>query len=275
MLDKRMDAALRYLLRPIASLLLRNDIDVRSTIDIIKESFVDVAGREFGAGDKLASISKTAEKTGLTRREVKRIRETQVDTISAREFFGPTESDLLSYWNSKPKYLDDNAMPRVLPFGPGEGSFTDLVKDTLGSDSPLMHLDRLRESGSVSVSSDNFVTLTRRDFSINEDLAMLVGEGLGTLAHTMCRNWARDPRSGNCQRVAYSVRVKPEKVEMVRRFARERIVRFAEEVDDYVTEAESETQQAFFTRDGNELVRIGVGVYYFEVEADDAGPESS
>ena len=67
--------ALLVALKPIAKMLLRNGIGYREFAEIAKSAFVDVATSEYGLRGRPTNISRVAVMTGVTRKEVRRIRD--------------------------------------------------------------------------------------------------------------------------------------------------------------------------------------------------------
>ena len=67
--------ALLVALRPLARALLRAGIGYREFEEISKTAFVDVSTRDYGLRGRPTNISRVAVMTGLTRKEVRRIRE--------------------------------------------------------------------------------------------------------------------------------------------------------------------------------------------------------
>ena len=68
-------AAFLVILRPIARILLRFGIGFREFSEIAKTAFVDVASSDYGLRGRPTNISRVAVMTGLTRKEVKRLRD--------------------------------------------------------------------------------------------------------------------------------------------------------------------------------------------------------
>ena len=66
-------AALR-LLRPLVRILLRGGISYKTFADLVKWVYVDVAMKEFGIAGRKQSISRVSVITGLSRKEVLRVR---------------------------------------------------------------------------------------------------------------------------------------------------------------------------------------------------------
>ena len=62
------------ILRPIAKILLRCGIGFREFAEVSKAAFVDVASSEYGLRGRPTNISRVAVMSGLTRKEVRRIR---------------------------------------------------------------------------------------------------------------------------------------------------------------------------------------------------------
>ena len=62
-------------LRPMARILLKFGIGFREFSEVMKTAFVDVATRDFGLRGRPTNISRVAVMTGLTRKEVRRLRE--------------------------------------------------------------------------------------------------------------------------------------------------------------------------------------------------------
>ena len=265
-MDPRLTAALFSVFKPLANLLLNNEVGARIVIEYMKLAFVQTAYAEFGQGGKPASISAISKMTGLSRKEIRRLLEKEVDCASNSELYGATEANILGRWVAHQDYLDENGRPRTLEFGPGPGTFSNLVSESVGDLSPLRYLSRLSEQQCVVVHDDGKISLDRRDWLIDSDLAMLIGDGIGTIAQTISRNHIGKRESRLCQRIAYSANIEPAKVDIMRRIGRERIESFVEEIDDYFIGFEAENPTAFYDKDGKELVRIGVGAYYFEVE---------
>ena len=67
-------AALRLLFRPIARIMLRAGVNWRELADVCKAIYVEVATEDFGIRGRPTNISRVAILTGLTRREVRRLR---------------------------------------------------------------------------------------------------------------------------------------------------------------------------------------------------------
>lgn len=262
----RLNTALLTVFKPLARMLLVEGVSCKASIELLKDAFVEVATADYGKRDRPASISRVAELTGLTRKDVKRLRESTIDKVPTNDFYAIDASEILAFWHRDERFLDAKSRPKPLSLGPGPGTFTDLVESATGDSSALQYLSHLSKVGSVAVAQDGLISLVRRELIIAEDLPRLIGIALGPLASTIAYNLGKEPDDGLCQRSVYSARIDPKHVDMFRRIARDRIISFVEELDDYLTGFESDGSKSFQNREGRDLLRIGVGAYFFEVE---------
>ena len=67
--------AFLLVMRPIVRILLRYGIGYREFVEVTKTAYVDVASSDFGLRGRPTNISRVAVMTGLTRKEVKRLRD--------------------------------------------------------------------------------------------------------------------------------------------------------------------------------------------------------
>ncbi len=85
---KPLSAAVLRLLWPLVRILLRNGVSYRTFSDLIKWVYVDVAGKEFGIKGRKQSASRVSVITGLSRKEVTRMRQLPRpdDHVSAEKY---------------------------------------------------------------------------------------------------------------------------------------------------------------------------------------------
>jgi len=262
-------AALRAIFRPLASILLREKFDARSVIRVVKAAFVDAASRDYGKKGTQASVSKVSRLTGLSRKDVKRIRDEFAEEKPVHESFGPDEADVLSFWYTQGDYLDKDGYPKTLEFGPGPGSFVQLVQDALRTSRAGDIMDRLLKAECIFVTNEGKVQAVKRELDTSRDMPKMLLESIGSLTNTLEKNSREGGPRHLTQRVVYITSIDPKKVDAARRAMRDRVIRFTEELDDYLVALEAEEPAPFFDREGNELVRIGVGTHCFEIEKSD------
>ena len=115
-------------LRPLARILLQFGIGFREFSEIMKTAFVDVATKDYGLRGRPTNISRVAVMTGLTRKEVRRLREKLNNGDHAVVVKSTPLAEILHRWHSESEFLDHSNRPSKLPFSGDVGSFSNLVK---------------------------------------------------------------------------------------------------------------------------------------------------
>jgi hypothetical protein len=264
-LSNPLAAALFSIFKPIARTLLNEHINWKSVVDILKTAFVQAAIEDFGRNGKPASRSKAAQITGLSRGEVRRLLDQPPVSPQISEYYGANESEVLAHWFSREKFLDDEGLPRDLEFGPGPLSFSQLVADALGSQNPADTFNRLVQSGAIELTDEGKVHALRRDLVTNANLSTIMVDTLGALASTIDTNWRHPDQSPLPHRTVYITNIDPSKLALVRRAIKQRIVRFSEEMDDFLVRLQEDQPAAEDASESASPIRIGVGTYYFEI----------
>ena len=253
------------ILRPIAKILLRCGIGFREFAEVAKAAFVDVASSEYGLRGRPTNISRVAVMTGLTRKEVRRLR----DKIETGEHTLVVKStplcEVLHRWHSEPEFLNSAGKPKVLPFSGEHGSFSSLVKRFGGDIPPGAMRTELRRVGALNESDDGTLDVIKRSVSpagIEEKLIVSLVHGayppLSAVAHNV--NPDRDSETWP-QITAFTQSVRKSDMPRLRRISLDRLTDIAESFDDlfiaYETLHESERQ-------ADDQNMVAVGVFYFE-----------
>jgi hypothetical protein len=167
---------LKKLLVIIARGLLKAGIDCRQLIEMAKVAFVEVATNEYGIRDRKTNIARVAVLTGLTRKEVKRIR----DGLTEEKPFGDMPEHILdrlmSSWYEDDEFSNEGGDPRTLDLVGEKGSFHSLAKK-YGGDIPAGALKKeLMRVGCVKVLADGRLEVVRRDPSETEEAVSVRAE---------------------------------------------------------------------------------------------------
>ena len=85
-------------LRPIARILLRFGIGFREFSEVAKAAFVDVATSDYGLRGRPTNVSRVAVMTGLTRKEVRRVREKIKEGAAANVVKTTPMSEIMHRW---------------------------------------------------------------------------------------------------------------------------------------------------------------------------------
>jgi hypothetical protein len=264
--QKKVLNAFQLVLRPIVKILLRYGIGYNEFAETVKTSFVDVGSTDFGIRGRPTNISRVAVMTGLTRKEVRRLRqklENGDDTLTVRT---TPITEILTRWHSETAFLDSRGHPAVLPFSTGENSFSELVKK-FGGDVPpgamrtelkRMHLVEEQDDGSLSVKSRALLPHDSTD-----NLMTSLVHCAYPLMSTIARNTEPEslPGEGNAQFSTYSLSISESDRTRLKRISHDRLSEAAVSFDDLFAAYESVPDRR---PDEKESSVVMVGLYYFE-----------
>ena len=203
--------------------------------------------------------------TGLTRKEVRRLR----DKISDGEHTVVVKPyplwDILHYWHADREFLDESGRPAVLPFSGENGSFSSLVKRFGGDIPPGAMRTELKRVGAIEEDAEGHLHVVKRTFrpeGDHESLDASLIQGVYPLLATVSHN-TNSEREGEtwAQRIAYTQEVRKSDLPRLKRITADRIGAFAESVDDIFMAYETLHEN---DDNGAEKSTLAVGVFYFE-----------
>lgn len=264
-------SALLKALKPFARFLMKSGIGYREFAEISKCAFVDVATTDYGLRGRPTNISRVAVMTGLTRKEVKRIREKISSGSVATTLRVIPPAEILDRWHSDPDYLDQNGRPLDLVFDGDKKSFTSLVKKYGGDIPPGAMRTELKRVGAVEELKSGQLAVRQRffrPFDQDEQLERALGQALRGLGLSVDHNIGQSQEDSWVERLAYSTKIRTSDANRVRRISQDRAAEFVESIDDLFSAYET----IYNDDESNDVPAVvGVGVYYFE----DTDPDSS
>jgi hypothetical protein len=261
---KPLSAAVLRLFRPLVRILLRNGVSYRTFADFAKWVYVDVATKEFGIKGRKQSTSRVSVITGLSRKEVKRVRELPRPDDSASVERYNRAARVIAAWRRESDFLDAEGNPTPLPLeGPG-ATFSELVKRFSGDMPSRAVLDELIRVGAVGRLEDDRVCLLVRAYvpeSSEADKLHILGTDVGHLISTIDHNLRADPSGLLFQRkVSYDNlpdEVLPEFLEL----SSIRAQALLEKFDKWLAQRDRDVTLSV---KGTGRNRAGLGIYYFE-----------
>ncbi len=261
--------ALLKALRPVARFLMKSGIGYREFSEIGKSAFVDVATSDYGLRGRPTNISRVAVMTGLTRKEVRRLRDkiSSGNQVDMARVIPPAE--ILSRWHGDSDYLDSAGRPLTLEFDGATPSFAGLVKKYGGDIPPGAMRTELKRVGAIAENDSGRLTVQMkffRPFDLDEQMARALSQAMYGLALNIDHNIARDRSETWVERTAFSTRIRAGDNSRVRRISQDRAIEFVESVSDLFSAYET-----IYSDDepGTESSTVGVGVYYFETDEQD------
>ena len=126
--------------------------------------FVDVAAKEFGLKDRKQSTSRVSVITGLSRREVMRVRKLQRPDITESIEKHNRASRVIAAWRREPAFHDTDGKPAALQMDGKGATFSALVKRFSGNVPARAVLDELIHVGAVKLSAGGMVSLLARAY---------------------------------------------------------------------------------------------------------------
>ncbi len=258
--------AFQLVLRPVMKILLRYGIGYSEFAETVKTAFVDVASSEFGIRGRPTNISRVAVMTGLTRKEVRRIRsniEVGENKVNVRT---TPITEILSRWHSEDDFLDKNGRPRILSFSGGPSSFTNLVKK-FGGDVPAgaMRTELKRMALVDEDGAGNLEVLSRSMVppDSTDNLLTSLVHGIYPMLSTVASNTdsAVKKGDGTAQFTAYSLAIRPEDRTRLKRICYDRLAEAALSFDDLFNAYEV---AGGTSGTDNDQPVVMVGLYFFE-----------
>ncbi|HEX7079665.1 MAG TPA: DUF6502 family protein [Gammaproteobacteria bacterium] len=262
--------SLEGILLPLAKLMLRCGVGCSEFIAVSKAAFVQAASEGYGLRGRPTNVSRVAAMTGLSRKEVSRIRaEGPVERWTPDMEVNPANT-VLHYWHFDPLFCEPLGVPRPLHFD-GDMSFTMLVRKYAGDIPAGAMRKELTRAGTVIEDQDGKLLVRERYFypaAFDEDFVRNAAFSLKHLAETLVHNaqLAGDTseedsaiRHGRFERFAWSDHLRPDTVAEFKQWVRMEGTRFVELADNWIGQHELPHKSA-----PGERRAIGVGIYYFE-----------
>lgn len=261
--QKKVLAAFQLVLRPVVKILLRYGIGFSEFAEAVKTVYVDVGSSEFGIRGRPTNISRVAVMTGLTRKEVRRLRTKIEGGENSVTVKSTPITEILHRWHAEDEFLDSQGRPATLPFAGETGSFSSLVK-RFGGDVPAGAMrTELRRVGSVEENEDGELSVKLRSFWPADEAGKLESalvHHVYPLLSTVAHNTDPENTSVDAQFAAYSVNIRAEDRPRVRRMCADRLRDIAASFDDLFIAYESRGTD----QEPESSSPIMVGLYYFE-----------
>ena len=269
MIKRQVLAACRHLLAPVARLLLRSGVTWGEFAELSKEVFVDVARRDYGIQGRPTNNSRVAMITGLSRREVTRVRDVLIGEAQAPDPPSSRVAQVLSGWHVDPDFLDGDGHPAVLPSNGERRSIAALLKRYAGDLPHGAFLKELQQLGLVEKNGDGGFRVLARDYlrgAADPDIVRQLGVALHdhgvTLAHNVNKERTEPARF---EGMASTPRLVPRYAGAFAKFAGERGQAFLEEIDAWLVRHETKGSEKKGADERG--VRVGLGVYLIRDDA--------
>jgi hypothetical protein len=260
----------RYLLLPVVRFVLRHGVTIAEFAELTKDAYVQVARQDHGIDGRPTNNARVAMLTGLSRREVAKVRDRLLEGgLLAEDSHGNRISQILTGWHVDSEFTDENGQPKVLPATGPKGSLPSLLKRYAGDLPHGAIRKEMQQRALIEEQSDGSFRVMKRDYvfsnldpeSVNR-LGVALHDHATTLVHNYNENRLAAPRF---ERTAVNTSIKPSTYKAFHKLVEERGLSFLEEMDGWLSENELETS----TDSAARTVRLGVGVYLIYDESEE------
>jgi hypothetical protein len=257
-------AAILRLLRPLARVCLRSGLPYGAFADLAKRVFVEVAGAEFGVEGRKQSVSRISVITGLSRKEVSRVR-----TLPAPDDGEATDrynraARVITGWVRDPEFGEPAGGPARLPFEGRKGSFAALVKRYSGDVPPRAILDELLRVGAAERLDDDTLRLLSRAYLPDRgdtDKLAILGTDVADLIATIDHNLQTGRAEAYLQRKVSYDNLPAAATAEFRPLATRKGQALLEELDEWLAAHDRDANPAV---EGQGRRRAGVAIYFFQ-----------
>lgn len=267
MLKKHVIDSCQYLLRPIVRFLLRHGVTWSEFSEFSKETYVDVARQEYGIDGRPTNNSRVAMLTGLSRREVSRVRDSILDEdASGASRGGNRMAQILTGWHADPEFVGEDGQPKDLQMTGPSGSLSSLLKRYAGDLPHGAIRKEMRQRGLLQEMDNGAVRVLKRDVvytNLDPEMVRQMGVALHDHAATLEYN-LNDKREATprFEGLADNISVSANEVTAFQDYLEERGLDFLQEVDAWLS-----NHQVDDPADTSERkIRLGVGVYLIHNE---------
>jgi hypothetical protein len=259
--------AVSLAIRPIASIFLKSGLGYVQFEEVFKAAFVSVAAEEFGVRDRKTNTSRIAVMTGLTRKEVSRLRKINflvgLDWIEADTVPGK----VLRVWVTDRRYKRADGTLLDISFNDEKLSFCSLVREVGGDLPPGAVRAELKRIGAVVETSEGLLRLAKHGFipdDLDERLPSVLRDGLENIGATIAYN-SNPHRKGVpfFQRIVDSVHIDHTQHARLEGVIKEKLAEFGSSYSEGAVNI-LELHQNNNAKKEDVTINAGVGVYFFK-----------
>jgi len=262
--QKPLVAAVLKLLRPLARILLRNGVSFSTFSDLAKWIYVDVATREFGIEGRKQSTSRVSVITGLSRREVMRVRKLPRPDVTASTERHNRAARVIAAWRRESDFLDAEGNPALLPMEGRGATFSELVKRFSGNVPPRAILDELIHVGAVERRKDGKIALITRAYiprNIDAHKLNILGTDVQHLVSTIDHNLKSETTEPLFQRKVSYDNLPDDVLPAFHKLFTKRAQTMLESADRWLAQRDRDVNPTVKGRGSN---RAGFGIFFFE-----------
>ena len=266
-------AAIAKILTPLVKILLRNGVATETFIEISKRVYVDVAEKEFKIPGKDQTTARIATLTGLSRKEVLRLRKDQDDDQLLSLEKHNRASRVISAWVREVDFQDKVGRPVSLSFDGDKKSFSALVKKYSGDITARTILEELEHAGAVSILKDGRIKLVANTYipkADNVEKVKILGTDVTDLIATIEHNLSHSSEQAFFQRKVWYNNIPDDCIDSMRKKVVKRGQAAIESIDREMAKCDRDANpDCDLDSKGEGRKRAMIGIYYYEEDWSD------
>ncbi|VAW49870.1 hypothetical protein MNBD_GAMMA04-328 [hydrothermal vent metagenome] len=258
-LQQALTSSATKILRPLARIMLRNGMSCGNFEELVRKAYVDEAfalSKEKGSKTTISSIS---AQTGLSRKEVKRLKELNTDSSAPSKQKYNRATRVISGWTNDQHFIDQDGHPKPLKLNSNDShSFTQLVKLYSGDIPPKAMLDLLLEAECIQTEQE-IVRLIKAAYlpgNDSTDVAFILGNDANELIQTIGHNMSAENDHKRFQRKVSTTRLSKEAKKTFQALSAKHAQALLEELDAWLLKHEASSEE--------EGQYVSLGIYYYE-----------
>lgn len=264
--------SVQKLLYPLIRILLRNGIPFGSFMELAKWVYVDVASKEFGIRGKKPTDSRISILTGLSRKEVKHVKEKSAPSDEGTVERYNRAARVIRGWTQDRTFQDGWGEPAILPIE-GEGATFNLLVSEYSGDVPARAiLDELLRVNAVERLTDGRIRLLQRAYiprTSEVDKLGILGTDVAYLIATIDHNLVCHPQEAYFQRkVAYD-NLPQEVLPELKKLTEQHGQALLEYLNEWLAQQDRDINPDIT---GTGRKQAGVGIYFFEQDISESEP---
>lgn len=256
--------------RSLAKIMLRQGISYAMFSEIARGAFVQAA-KEFDdiEGRKL-SDSRISIITGLSRKEVKRLRDQEVTGFLDDDARHNRAVRVVTAWNRQEKYCTTQRKPRVLPLHGDGPSLSELVSEYGGGVPVRAVVDELSRVGAIVETRPGHWRLANPAYVPNEStetVMKILGTDVPLLVDTINFNLEAKQDDKRFQRKVWYDNITQKDAKRFKTYAAAESFALLKKLDRWLAKHEADPE--LNPVDSSERIKTGVSVFFFEEPYDD------
>jgi hypothetical protein len=256
-------AAYVRLLGPLVRILIRNGVSFDEFSNVAKQTYVEVAGRDFQVGKKKSSQTRLEILTGLDATEVGNVLDSLKSTSDKDQNTLDGIVRVLTAWHTDSKYTGPYGMPIELEYEESDNTgFNELSQRYCPGIEPRSLLKELVSVGAVVETEKGWFKVLTRSYGPQASAPAgleYLGRTLADIVKTLDHNILEpNPKNRLFERHVYTEDgIRPEDLPKFVKFTNERGQQLLDEIDNWLTQLDKPNEST------DQKLSTGLGIFHY------------